>query len=108
MVAGTQAAVGQGPGDRGDVTAVDDHGDLSTVTDVLLVPTMIQMLVDAPEAAAAEPLKVAFVYIGPVGDAGWTFAHDNGRKAVEANARKLKVGNDKVDKDDVLAGLTAR
>lgn len=38
----------------------------------------------APAPAAAEPLKVAFVYIGPVGDAGWTFAHDNGRKAVEA------------------------
>lgn len=38
----------------------------------------------APAAAAAEPLKVAFVYIGPVGDAGWTFAHDTGRKAVEA------------------------
>ncbi|WP_354682844.1 BMP family ABC transporter substrate-binding protein [Cupriavidus necator] len=40
----------------------------------------------SPPAAgqAAEPLKVAFVYIGPVGDAGWTFAHDNGRKAVEA------------------------
>jgi simple sugar transport system substrate-binding protein len=41
----------------------------------------------APAAAAApakaEPLKVAFVYIGPVGDAGWTFAHDKGRKAVE-------------------------
>ncbi|KWR89739.1 BMP family ABC transporter substrate-binding protein [Cupriavidus sp. IDO] len=32
----------------------------------------------------AEPLKVAFVYIGPVGDAGWTYAHDAGRKAVEA------------------------
>ena len=29
------------------------------------------------------------------------------RKQLEANARKLKVGNDKVDKDDVLAGLTA-
>ncbi len=39
----------------------------------------------APAAPAkAEPLKVAWVYIGPVGDAGWTFAHDNGRKAVEA------------------------
>jgi simple sugar transport system substrate-binding protein len=38
----------------------------------------------APAAAAAEPLKVAFVYIGPVGDAGWTYAHDAGRKAVEA------------------------
>ena len=34
-------------------------------------------------AAKPEPLKVAFLYIGPVGDGGWTFAHDNGRKAVE-------------------------
>ncbi|WP_038484243.1 BMP family ABC transporter substrate-binding protein [Collimonas arenae] len=39
----------------------------------------------APAAAPAkaDPLKVAFVYIGPVGDAGWTFAHDKGRKAVD-------------------------
>ena len=29
------------------------------------------------------------------------------RKAVEANARKLKAGKDKLEKDDVLAGLTA-
>lgn len=34
--------------------------------------------------AAAEPLKVGFIYVGPVGDAGWTYAHDAGRKAVEA------------------------
>ena len=34
-------------------------------------------------AAMPDPLKVAFIYIGPVGDGGWTFAHDNGRKAVE-------------------------
>ena len=42
--------------------------------------------VAAPAAAApakAPPLKVAFAYVGPVGDGGWTFAHDNGRKAVE-------------------------
>ena len=38
----------------------------------------------APAAASAEPLKIAFAYIGPVGDGGWTFAHDNGRKALEA------------------------
>ncbi len=39
----------------------------------------------APAAAPASgPLKVAFVYVGPVGDGGWTFAHDQGRKAVEA------------------------
>ena len=38
----------------------------------------------APAAAAPapkpEPLKAAFVYVGPVGDAGWTFAHDLGRR----------------------------
>jgi simple sugar transport system substrate-binding protein len=38
----------------------------------------------APAAAAKpEPLKIAFAYVGPVGDGGWTFAHDNARKAVE-------------------------
>ncbi|HEX5685624.1 MAG TPA: BMP family ABC transporter substrate-binding protein [Ideonella sp.] len=45
----------------------------------------------APEAASAaasapakpEPLKIAFAYVGPVGDGGWTFAHDNGRKMLE-------------------------
>ncbi len=34
-------------------------------------------------AQAADPLKMAFVYVGPVGDGGWTFAHDLGRKAME-------------------------
>jgi simple sugar transport system substrate-binding protein len=40
----------------------------------------------APVAAPApkpEPLKIAFAYVGPVGDGGWAFAHDNGRKAIE-------------------------
>jgi simple sugar transport system substrate-binding protein len=37
----------------------------------------------AAPAPKAEPLKIAFAYVGPVGDGGWTFAHDNGRKAVE-------------------------
>jgi simple sugar transport system substrate-binding protein len=36
-------------------------------------------------AWAAEPLKVGFVYVGPIGDYGWTHAHDRGRKAVEAH-----------------------
>jgi basic membrane protein A len=30
-----------------------------------------------------EPLKVAFVYVGPIGDLGWTYAHDQGRLAIE-------------------------
>ena len=40
----------------------------------------------APASAPApkpEPLKIAFAYVGPVGDGGWTFAHDNARKALE-------------------------
>jgi len=37
----------------------------------------------ATAALAAGPVKMAFVYVGPVGDGGWTFAHDLGRKAME-------------------------
>ncbi|WP_218508316.1 BMP family ABC transporter substrate-binding protein [Variovorax sp. dw_308] len=38
----------------------------------------------APAPAPAEgPLNIAFAYVGPVGDGGWTFAHDNARKALE-------------------------
>ncbi len=37
----------------------------------------------AAPAPKAEPLKIAFAYVGPVGDGGWSFAHDNGRKALE-------------------------
>lgn len=34
-------------------------------------------------SAATEKFKVAFVYVGSVGDAGWTYAHDLGRKFLE-------------------------
>ncbi|PWR23953.1 BMP family ABC transporter substrate-binding protein [Zavarzinia compransoris] len=34
-------------------------------------------------ASAADPLKIGFVYVGPIGDFGWTHGHDLGRKAVE-------------------------
>ena len=30
-----------------------------------------------------EPLKIGFVYVSPIGDAGWTFQHDTGRKEME-------------------------
>ncbi|CUA95816.1 BMP family ABC transporter substrate-binding protein [Pannonibacter indicus] len=35
--------------------------------------------------AQAADLKACFVYIGPVGDFGWTYQHDQGRQAVEAH-----------------------
>ncbi len=34
-------------------------------------------------ARAQTPLKVGFIYVGPIGDGGWTFQHDQGRLAVE-------------------------
>jgi simple sugar transport system substrate-binding protein len=37
----------------------------------------------APAPAKPAPLKIGFAYVGPVGDGGWTFAHDNARKALE-------------------------
>ena len=38
----------------------------------------------APAAApSGTPLKIAFAYVGPVGDGGWTFAHNRGRLALE-------------------------
>jgi simple sugar transport system substrate-binding protein len=42
-------------------------------------------------ANAADKLKVGFIYLGPVGDLGWTYQHDLGRQAM------VKELNDKVE-----------
>jgi basic membrane protein A len=42
------------------------------------------------DTVAMVDLKVGFVYVGPIGDAGWTFAHDQGRRALETRYRGLK------------------
>ena len=34
-------------------------------------------------AFAADPLKVGFVYVGPIGDHGWSYQHDQGRLSAE-------------------------
>jgi simple sugar transport system substrate-binding protein len=33
--------------------------------------------------AADKPLKVGFVYVGPIGDYGWSYEHDQGRQEME-------------------------
>jgi basic membrane protein A len=35
------------------------------------------------DGGSSDAIKVAFVYVGPVGDAGWTKKHDDGRKELE-------------------------
>jgi basic membrane protein A and related proteins len=51
----------------------------------------------APAAAKVEATKVAFVYLGPAGDHGWTYAHDLGRKDIDAEF-KDKVSTSVVEK----------
>ena len=33
--------------------------------------------------------NVAFVYVGPIGDGGWTYAHNQGREYIEANGENM-------------------
>jgi simple sugar transport system substrate-binding protein len=56
-------------------------------------------------AIAGEPLKVGFVYLGPIGDWGWTWSHEQGRKAM-VDALKGQVVADYVEnvKEDASAG----
>ncbi len=47
-----------------------------------LIPLAAALLGLAGMASAA-PLKVGFVYVSPIGDAGWTYQHDEARKIVQ-------------------------
>lgn len=49
----------------------------------LLAVLMLVSLVLPATAQAKKPLKVAFVYIGPPGDLGWTYEHERGRLALQ-------------------------
>ncbi|WP_439111642.1 BMP family ABC transporter substrate-binding protein [Lentibacter sp.] len=49
-----------------------------------LLATAAVALGVATTAFADEKTKVGFIYVGPVGDGGWTYEHNKGRLAVEA------------------------
>jgi basic membrane protein A and related proteins len=55
------------------------------LTAIALLPALA--LSSAASAAESAPLKVGFVYVGPVGDAGWTTQHDMARKEMESNLK---------------------
>ncbi|THD73257.1 BMP family ABC transporter substrate-binding protein [Thalassobius vesicularis] len=48
-----------------------------------LLSTAAMALGLATAAMAEDKTKVGFVYVGPVGDGGWTYEHNQGRLAVE-------------------------
>ena len=45
---------------------------------------LVALALGSAAEAQDDPLKVGFIYVGPVGDFGWTYEHDQGRQAVEA------------------------
>ena len=51
---------------------------LTTAASIALVSAL------SISAVAADKLKVGFIYIGPPGDFGWTYQHDQGRQAIDA------------------------
>jgi basic membrane protein A len=61
--------------------------------------------------AAEETVRVAFVYVSPIGDMGWTWAHDQGRLALEENlpnvetAYQESVPENPADAERVIRGF---
>ena len=49
-----------------------------------LIGGLLAAALSLPAFAESPPLKVGFVYVSPVGEAGWTYQHDQGRLAMEA------------------------
>lgn len=59
---------------------------------ILWLAAALGLVLAAPGFVTAQnqPVKVAFIYVGPVGDAGWSFSHDQGRKYLEKNMPGVK------------------
>jgi basic membrane protein A and related proteins len=57
-----------------------------------LAVMVITLLTSVLGAAGGTPeaLKVGFIYVGPVGDYGWSYAHDQGRKYLETTLPDVK------------------
>jgi simple sugar transport system substrate-binding protein len=63
---------------------------------------------------AAEPLKVGFVYVTPIGQAGWTYQHDQARLALETalgaqvRTRYVEAVPEGADAERVMRDLAAQ
>jgi simple sugar transport system substrate-binding protein len=56
---------------------------LKNLTRAGLLGLAAVLFVSTLAAATPPPLKVAFVYVSPIGEAGWTYQHDLGRREME-------------------------
>jgi basic membrane protein A and related proteins len=62
-----------------------------TLAAAALMALALPVVMHNAGAAAADKLKVGFIYLGPVGDFGWTYQHEVGRQAL------VKALGDKVE-----------
>jgi len=62
-------------------STVPTTGTTTTVTE-RITETVTQAVTQT--APVKKPISAAFIYIGPVGDTGWTWNHDQARKLLEA------------------------
>ncbi|MCA1944683.1 MAG: BMP family ABC transporter substrate-binding protein [Desulfovibrio sp.] len=77
-----------------------------------VVALALALLACLPMQAAAEDMKVGFIYVSPVGDAGWSWAHDQGRQAVDAmdgvSTSYVESVPEGPDAERVIAGLARK
>lgn len=71
------AACGDDDDDAAASATAEDSGAATPA------PTGSPATTQAVVTPGAEPIKAAWIYVGPINDGGWTTAHDNGRKYVE-------------------------
>lgn len=71
------------------------HGERMTDEQMLSMDWFVEGVVGeapgkAPVATLPPKLKVAFVYVGPQMDLGWSYAHDQGRQYLEKNVPNVE------------------
>jgi len=57
---------------------------------IVFCVVLLTLFGSGPGVAAEKQLKAGFVYVGPIGDYGWSHAHDVGRKYAEKQLPWLK------------------
>ncbi|HKW84098.1 MAG TPA: BMP family ABC transporter substrate-binding protein, partial [Burkholderiaceae bacterium] len=81
---------------------------------ILLSLAAVASAASAQAPAAKAPLKIGFVYVSPIGDAGWTFQHEQGRldlqKALGAQVQTSVVEGvaEGADSERVIRDLAAQ
>ena len=79
-----------------------------------LIGALTSALLISPTPAADPPLKIGFVYVSPIGQAGWTYQHDQARLAMartlgaKVQTRYVEAVPEGADAERVMRDLAAQ